>query len=87
MSKELPEIWINGKGVNYGDDEYVDSTELVHHKEDNLEPFHIGINSAVARMIQCKICGGVEFNVADSPFFYTAIRCVKCKWEICFHEG
>jgi ribosomal protein S27E len=39
-----------------------------------------------AEEIRCLRCGGVEFNVAVGRLF-TAIRCPKCKYEICIHEG
>ena len=36
--------------------------------------------------IRCKKCGALEFNVGSGDYF-TAIRCVKCGWEECIHEG
>lgn len=36
--------------------------------------------------IRCKKCGALEFNVGSGDYF-TAIRCPKCGWEECIHEG
>lgn len=36
--------------------------------------------------LKCKLCGGSEFNVGVGSY-YTAIRCVKCKYEKCIHQG
>lgn len=38
------------------------------------------------KTIKCSICGGTDFNVGSGSYF-TAIRCVNCKYEICVHEG
>ena len=39
-----------------------------------------------AATYQCVRCGGTKFNVGTGKY-YTAIRCVECKWEMCVHEG
>lgn len=36
--------------------------------------------------IGCAKCGGDEFHVASGEH-YTAIRCVKCRWETGIHYG
>ena len=43
-------------------------------------------NTISTETIVCSICGGVEFNVGSGTYF-TGIRCVKCKYEICVHDG
>lgn len=50
--------------------------------------FHIGqsYENKVAETYRCKRCGGTEFNVGKGSYF-TAIKCVKCLWESCVHEG
>lgn len=52
------------------------------------QPFHIGqsYENAPAKQMQCSHCGGVEFHVGKGNFF-TAVRCVKCRWELCIHNG
>ena len=63
----------------YGDDLYL----KVHD-----ETLHIGqsYEDEAAKVIQCRICGGQEFNVGQGDCF-TAIRCIKCQWEVSIHEG
>lgn len=34
----------------------------------------------------CLKCGATEFNIGKGGY-WTAARCVKCKWERCIHEG
>lgn len=52
------------------------------------EKFHIGqhYDKEPASVQQCSICGSTDFNVAIGGY-YTAIRCVKCRWEWCIHSG
>lgn len=52
------------------------------------ETFHIGqgYDDFAATTLSCKICGGTEFNVGVGHCF-TAIRCPKCGWEVCVHDG
>lgn len=55
--------------------------------EDSNQPFHLeNYRSRAATQKKCKLCGGVEFHVAQREYF-TAVRCVKCKWEMRIHEG
>lgn len=63
--------------------------------EDNIyleieddETFHIGqcYELEAAKTLECSQCGGRDFNVGKGSYF-TAIRCVKCKWEVCVHDG
>ena len=55
---------------------------------DDDEPFHIGqdYEKQVATSIQCEWCAGIEFHVAIGSY-YTAVRCIKCKWEAPIHTG
>lgn len=50
--------------------------------------FHIGqcYEFKPADTLKCKRCGGLEFNVGKASCF-TAIKCIKCLWELCVHEG
>lgn len=34
----------------------------------------------------CKVCGNDRFIVGHDKY-YTAIKCPKCGWERCIHEG
>lgn len=65
---------------------YGDNTDFITEKDDGL--FHIGqsYEDTAAETIVCKICGGNEFNIGSGCYF-TAIRCTKCEYEICIHEG
>jgi len=39
-----------------------------------------------ARKLRCKKCGSTKFIVGTGNY-YTAIKCPKCKWERCIHDG
>ena len=56
--------------------------------EESRGRFHIGqsYDRKPAVVIRCRKCRGTDFNVATGSY-YTAIRCVKCKWEVCIHNG
>ena len=57
-------------------------------KVEHDQSFHIGqsYEEKAAITMQCIFCLGREFNVGVGNYF-TAIRCVKCEWELCIHEG
>jgi hypothetical protein len=38
------------------------------------------------KKFKCKKCGSTEFMVGSEEYF-TAIKCPKCLWEICVHDG
>jgi hypothetical protein len=53
--------------------------------------FHLsqyeGTSSAdPVRQLKCVKCGGVDFHIGRADY-YTAVRCVACRWEVCVHEG
>jgi ribosomal protein L37E len=49
--------------------------------------FHVGsMGQDPAKSIVCRKCGSTQFNVGQGSYF-TAIKCVKCEWEICIHDG
>lgn len=59
--------------------------EFIETKQDHL--FHIGqYNQGLAKTVYCKHCGGKEFNVGQE-YYFTAIRCTTCEYEVCIHEG
>lgn len=65
------------------------ATEMEEYIEDaEATVFHVRerSNKEIIPTYRCKHCKGVEFNVGRSGY-YTAIKCVKCKWENCVHEG
>ena len=78
--------YYNPKKISEKEFEYVSEEEFINTKEDDL--FHIGqsYESKVASTVYCKHCGGKEFNVGIGSYF-TAIRCIKCEWEVCIHDG
>ena len=57
-------------------------------KLENNSTFHVGqvYEEVPAKKLICSKCGNSEFNVGQGSFF-TAIKCVTCKWERCIHEG
>lgn len=63
----------------FSSDDYFQKT----HKQ-----FHIGqsYDEKPASVIVCKKCGSEDFNVGSGSF-YTAIRCIRCKWEYPIHSG
>ena len=75
------------KGIH---DPYEDSFSLEDLYKIESEPsiFHIGqsYEAFPAKKLACKSCGGDEFNVGGASY-YTAIRCTKCEWEDCIHDG
>jgi uncharacterized paraquat-inducible protein A len=69
---------------NYDDQEHHDN--FVERPE--IDTFRIGqgyeTNAAVT--MGCKQCGGIEFNVGQGSY-YTAVKCPRCGWELCVHDG
>ena len=82
-----PPSWINGEPSDHTYDFMWNKNNLIKCIEDD-DTFHIGpfTKNEAAKTVECVSCGGREFNVGSGHYF-TAIRCVKCQWEICFHEG
>lgn len=78
---EKDDQWPPGSPLFAGGDEPYDKVE-------SIDLFHIGqsYEDKAATTIQCTACGSTEFNVGKGSFF-TAIRCVKCEWETCIHNG
>ena len=82
-SFDYGEIEVSGKNLRISrmDDELIQETD---------EPiFHIGKTyreQSPAKAIQCRLCNGTQFNVGVE-YCFTAIKCVKCGWELCIHEG
>lgn len=70
-----------------GEPEYVPYSEYVRAVPED-DTFHIGqrYTGVAAETIACKACGGRQFEVGRGEY-YTAIRCPKCEWEVCIHEG
>lgn len=78
-----PHSWLDGKPNN---ESYGVDTTLV--KTLDIDMFHIGqaYETEAAKTLECTKCGGREFNVGRGEYF-TAIRCPRCGWEYCEHEG
>ena len=77
-----PRAWINGKphkDIN---------VEKLARSVDEDDTFHLGqcYENTAAKTVECAKCGSREFNVGSGSYF-TAIRCPKCGWEVCFHDG
>jgi hypothetical protein len=77
-----PSAWIDGAPL-YSCTPTEELTTLVAD-----DTFHIGqcYDSCAAKIVECSRCRGREFNVGQGKYF-TAIRCVKCAWECCIHDG
>ena len=50
--------------------------------------FHIGqcYENTPAKTLICSVCGNDRFIVGQGSYF-TAIKCDKCEYEICIHDG
>jgi len=77
----MPEQWPPLAGDEYE----VDPPYVV--EVNPTEPFHIGqgYSNKPAPNIACR-CGNNQFSVGSGEYF-TAIRCDKCGWERCIHNG
>lgn len=67
-------------------DEYFSVEDYLDTKEDGT--FNIGqpYEKKPAETLFCKHCGADEFKVGQGSYF-TAVKCVKCEYEICVHDG
>lgn len=56
--------------------------------EQRVDEFEIGqvYEDTPAKRLKCRKCGSTEFIVGVGKY-YTAIKCPKCKWEMCIHDG
>jgi len=61
-------------------------TERIVRVDDGTWHIGQGYEAETVESLVCKKCGSKEFNVGKGNY-YTAIRCVNCKWELCVHEG
>jgi ribosomal protein L40E len=50
--------------------------------------FYIGqsYEEKPAKTLYCRSCGSNEFKVGIADYF-TAVKCKKCQYEICIHDG
>ncbi len=64
------------------------ATQEHYLKEKEEIEFNIGqsYEETPARTLICKYCGGEEFKVGQGDYF-TAIKCIKCEYEVCIHDG
>lgn len=62
--------------------------EIVIREVPEDETFHVGqcYDKIAVTTLECENCGSREFNVGQGSFF-TVLRCPKCKWESCVHNG
>lgn len=81
----------NGRKVDeskdfYSPDKAINKDDLLEYVQDGL--FRIGqiYEDQPAETAICKKCKGKEFNIGSGSY-YTAIRCTKCGWQYCLHEG
>ena len=82
------ECWIEGVGPCDPRDD-ASGDKLIEVIDNHL--FHVTSTykedgPPTTKTITCKKCGGTEFNVGKD-YYMTVIKCVKCKWELCIHEG
>jgi len=71
------------KGEQMSDFEFEDDIEV---KADGI--FSIGqiYEDEPAKTVYCSHCGKNEFYVGSGSYF-TAIKCISCKREVCIHDG
>lgn len=84
MSRHRSDFYIPGKTE-------ADLDEMAYGEaltEDTGEHFHIGqcYEEETARKQRCSVCKSDKLEVAIGSH-YTAIRCPKCQWEVCIHDG
>lgn len=74
---------MKAKNKNY---EEPDHDDVLIESED--DEFEIGqcYEDIPAKKLICKKCGEDNFFVGVGNY-YTAIKCKKCKWELCIHSG
>ena len=88
------ENYADGKKYDgYDDDNYVDANGMERHinkrfKEVQRNDFHIGqsYDNENCVTLVCDTCGCDKFTVGTGSYF-TAIKCDKCGWERCIHDG
>ena len=85
--------WNNHNIDYYDDDNYVDEKGVerycnTHFKHVQRNDFHVKRIYAkeTCVTIVCKSCGADKFTVGQGGYF-TAIKCDKCGWERCIHDG
>ena len=66
--------------------EYASQEDYLKEKKE-IE-FNVGqcYENEPAKTLVCKHCGSEQFKVAQGSYF-TAVKCVKCEYEICIHDG
>lgn len=86
MQQSLKPYYIEGEKPGVTESKYFYIDFFIKEKDDGL--FHIGqsYEEDPASTVYCKKCGGNEFYVGTANH-YTAIKCKKCRWEHCIHQG
>jgi hypothetical protein len=71
---------------NYPYDEYFDIEEVIEEVE--IGDFVVGqcYENTPARTLRDKKCGSTSFVVGQGSY-YTAIKCQKCEYQVCIHDG
>jgi len=73
--------WTPELGFSYYDE------DICKYIDDELFHIHQSYEKrSNTQTIKCTKCGSSYFNVGSGDYF-TAIKCVNCKWEICIHQG
>lgn len=85
MSDDMIQYYREGIEDPDYDNHYVDTGHLITETE---ESFSCGqsYEDTPAKVLKCGVCGGLDFNVATGSY-WTGIRCVKCRYELCIHSG
>lgn len=73
---------------NYIDDEGIERQTNTHYKHVQRNDFHVkkSYDKETCATLVCNICGCDKFTVGQGSYF-TAIKCDKCGWERCIHDG
>jgi len=66
--------------------EYPTQEDYLEYKKE-IE-FNVGqcYEDEPAKTLICKHCGNDQFKIAQGSYF-TAVKCVKCEYEVCIHDG
>ena len=80
--------WWHPNGEPEPNDWDTEKMEVESAWAETTDRFHIGqsYEKEPAKVIECRTCAGRKFEVGCGSYF-TAIRCVNCRWECCIHSG
>ena len=90
--------YANGKEWESSDDNYYDDDNIddkgikrhtnTHFKHIHRNDFHVKqIYEEETHAAYCLICAAMTNSQVGQSSHFTAIKCDKCGWERCIHDG